>query len=167
MSAGDQALIDSAGMLAGQGISGQLPAHLFMPPDGIPFDPTAYISLPAIGTTSTVLQLPAQQGYLTVLRVLANVFVGTGWTEGSGALVWQLLDNGGVVRNYDNIVSSLGAVNNPRALGGGGGILIQEAHLIQLTVKNVSVNVGGALSGARLGGWYIPVSRMPDELSIF
>lgn len=147
--------------------SGNLPAHLFMPPDGVPFDPTAYISLPAIGATSTVLSLTVSDGYLGVIRVMGNVFVGAGWTEGSGALVWQLLDNGGVIRNYDNIVSSLGMVNNPRPVGGGGGIIIAEGHQIILQVNNVSLAVGGASVGARLGGWFISKWRMPDESSLF
>lgn len=147
--------------------SGSLPAHLFMPPDGVPFDPTAYIALPAIGVTSPVLTLTVSDGYLAVIRVLGNVFVGTGWTEGSGALIWQLLDNNGVVRNYDNIVSSLGSVSNPRPVGGGGGIIVAEGHSIVLQVNNVSLAVGGAQVGARLGGWFIPKWRMADEAAIY
>jgi len=147
--------------------SGQLPAHIFMPPDGVPFDPAAYISLPAIGVTSTVVSITVSDGYLGVIRVMGNVFVGAGWTEGSGSLVWQLLDNGMVIRNYDNIVSSLGAVNNPRPVGGGGGIIIPEGHLIVLQVDNVSLNVGGSQVGGRLGGWCIPKWRMADEASLF
>jgi|SRR5882672_4169749 len=147
--------------------SGALPAHIFMPPDGVPFDPTAYIALPAIGATSNVLTLNVSDGYKAVIRVMANVFVGSGWTEGSGALIWQLLDNDGVVRNYDNIVSSLGAVNNPRPVGGGGGIIVGEGHLIRLTLNNVSLAVGGAQVGARLGGWFLPVWRIADEAAVF
>jgi len=161
MSAGDEILASVSLQ------SGSLPAHLFMPPDGVPFDPTAYIALPAIGVTSPVLTLNVSDGYLAVIRVMGNVFVGAGWTEGSGSLVWQLLDNGGVIRNYDNIVSSLGTVNNPRPVGGGGGIIVQEGHSIVLQVDNVSLAVGGAQVGARLGGWFIPKWRMPDETAVF
>lgn len=134
-------------------IANDLPPRVFPPADAVAFDPTAYISLPAVGVTSTVLSFTVDDGYYAVLRDMGNVFVGTGWTEGSGELVWQLLDNGLVVRNYDNIVSSLGSVNNPRPIGGGAGILFQEGHLVVLQAKNVSLNVGGAQLGARLGGW--------------
>ncbi len=147
--------------------SGSLPAHIFMPPDGVPFDPTAYIALPAIGATSTVLSITVSDGYVGVIRNLGNVFVGSGWTEGSGSLIWQLLANGGVVRNYDNIVSSLGSVNNPRPVGGGGAIIVPEGMQIILQVNNVSLNVGGAQVGARLGGWFMPTYRMPDNVSQF
>jgi hypothetical protein len=147
--------------------SGALPAHIYCPPDGLSFDPAAYIPLPAIGVTATVVSFVVDDGFIAALRVMGNVFVGLGWTEGSGALVWQLLDNGSVVRNYDNIVASLGSVQNPRPIGGGGGVLVQEGHTVALTLQNVSLNVGGAQVGGRLGGWYIPKWRFPDEFTTF
>jgi len=147
--------------------SSSLPANIYCPPDGVAFDPNAYIALPAIGATATVVSLTVDDGFLAALRVLGNVFVGAGWTEGSGALVWQLLDNGAVVRNYDNILSSLGSVQMPQPIGGGGGILVEEGHQLVLQVTNVSLAVGGALVGGRLGGWFIPKWRMPDEAATF
>jgi hypothetical protein len=150
----DDTLLDTTGL------AGDLPPRVFPPLDSVSFDPTAYIALPAIGATTAVLTLVVDDGYLGVLRVMGNVFVGVGWTEGSGALVWQILDNAGVIRNYDNIVSSLGSVDNPRPLGGGAGILVQEGHTVVLQVKNVSLNVGGAQVGARLGGWLFPKSYL-------
>lgn len=147
---------------------GLLPATQACPGDGQPFDPATYISLPAIGVTATVVLVSIDDGMVGIFRSLANVFVGTGWTEGSGSLIWQLLDNGNVVRNYDNIVSSLGAVNNPRPIGGAGGFyMAQEGHQVILQVTNVSLAVGGAEVGGRLSGWYCPKWRIPDEYSQF
>ncbi|HLW53249.1 MAG TPA: hypothetical protein VKW06_10440 [Candidatus Angelobacter sp.] len=159
MSAGDQIL--SAPQ------SGSLPVNVFPSPDSVSFDPTAYIALPAIGVTSTVVSFVVPEGYHGVIRRMGNVFVGSGWTEGSGSLVWQLLANGAVIRNYDNVVSSLGAVNNPAYLGGGGGILVYEQQLVILQVNNVSLVVGGSSAGGRLSGWFFPKWRMPDDTSVF
>lgn len=148
--------------LPGSLIGNDLPPRIFAPQDAVAFDPTAYIALPAIGATATVISFTVDDGYYAVLRVMANVFVGNGWTEGSGSLVWQLLDNGQVVRNYDNIVSSLGSVASPQPVGGGAGILFQEGHLVVLQVDNVSLNVGGAQVGARLGGWLFSKMYLPE-----
>lgn len=147
--------------------SGALPANVYPPPDSLSFDPTAYIALPAIGATTAVLTFTVDDGFIAVIKTLGNVFVGTGWTEGSGALVWQLLDNNAVVRNYDNVISSLGSVQQPQPIGGGGGVLIQEGHVVTLQVNNVSLAVGGAQVGARLGGWFFPKWRLPDPMATF
>ncbi len=145
--------------------SGAMPVQLFMPPDGISFDPTAYIALPAIGVTSTVVSFTVPDGYHGIIKRLGNVYVGTGFIEGSGSLIWQLLSNAGVIRNYDNILASLGLVSNPKDVGGG--VFVHEGELVVLQVNNVSLAVGGATVGGRLSGWFFPKWRMPDEASIF
>ena len=155
---GDSLLVES-------GVQSNLPARSYPPADAVSFDPAAYVDLPAIGATVTVLSFTVDDGYIAVLRTLGNVFVGAGWTEGSGALIWQLLDNGAVIRNYDNIVSSLGSVNQPGQLGGGAGILVQEGHLVQLQVKNVSLAVGGASVGGRLSGWLFAKGYLNDAVT--
>jgi hypothetical protein len=134
------------------------PPHLWQPLDGFPFDPAAYVSTPAVGSTSTVVQFTVPDGHHGVIWKLGNVYVGTGFVEGSGSLVWQILQDLGVVRNYDNIVASLGTVTQPGQLSGP--ILIYEGQLIQLQVQNVSLVAGGTLVGGRLSGWFFPKSRL-------
>lgn len=146
-------------------LSSALPAHLYMPPDGISFDPTGYVSLPAVGVTSTVLQFTVPEGYHGIIKRMGNEYVGTGFVQGSGSLVWQLQSNAGVIRNYDNITSSLGAVNNPKELGGG--VLVFENQVVLLQVNNVSLVVGGASVGGRLSGWFLPKWRLPNEFASF
>jgi hypothetical protein len=138
----------------------QLPAHLFMPPDGVSFDVATYIALPAVGATSAIVSFVVPDGFHGVINRLSNVYVGTGFVEGSGRIVWQILSNGAVVRNYDNIVASLGAVAQPSSITG---ILIKEGQLITLQLQNVSLAVGGAQTGGRLGGWFYPTSYEPDD----
>jgi hypothetical protein len=138
----------------------QLPAHLFMPADGVSFDQATYVPLPGVGSTSVIVSFTVPDGFHGVINRLANVYVGTGFVEGSGAIVWQILTNGAVVRNYDNIVASLGSVAQPSTLTG---ILLKEGQIVQLQIQNVSLAVGGAQSGGRLGGWFYPTSYEPDD----
>jgi hypothetical protein len=138
-----------------------LPAHLFMPADAQSFDYQAYVALPAMGSTSTVLTFTVPEGFHGVINTFGNVFVGAGFTEGTGDLVWQLLANSGVVPNYENILASLGSVSQPSKLAG---ILIKEQQVIALTVKNVGLAVGGAFIGGRLGGWHYPKYHEPDDV---
>lgn len=136
-----------------------------MPPDGIPFDPTAYIGTPAVGNIAAVVQFTVPEGFYGVIKKVGNVYIGAGFVEGSGSLVWQILQNGGVVRNYDNIVSSLGTVSAPGELAGA--ILLEELALVVLQVNNVGLVAGGTQVGGRLGGWFFPKYRLPDFSSIW
>lgn len=137
-----------------------LPAHLYMPPDGLAFDYSTYIALPAVGANAAVVQFTVPEGFHGVIKRVGNAFVGAGWTEGSGALVWQILANGGVVRNYDNIVASLGAVSNPAETAG---IFVYEQQLVTLQIFNVSLVVGAAQAGGRLSGWFYPKWRADED----
>lgn len=136
-----------------------------MPPDGIPFDPTAYIGTPAVGVIAAVVQFTVPEGFYGVIKKVGNVYIGAGFVEGSGSLVWQILQNGGVVRNYDNIVSSLGTVSAPGELAGA--ILLEELALVVLQVNNVGLVAGGTQVGGRLGGWFFPKYRLPDFSNIW
>jgi hypothetical protein len=142
------------------------PAHLWMPSDGISFDPTAYVATPAVGASIAVVQFIVPEGYYGVIKQIGNVYIGTGFVEGSGSLVWQILQNAGVVRNYDNIVSSLGTVSAPGELAGRS-ILLEELSLVSLQVSNVSLVAGGTQVGGRLGGWFFPKYRLPDFSGIW
>lgn len=137
-----------------------LPAHLYMPPDGLAFDYATYIALPAVGVNSAVVSFVVPEGFNGVIKRLGNAFVGAGWTEGSGALVYQVQANGGVIRNYDNIVASLGSVANPAETSG---ILIYEQQLIVLQIFNVSLVAGAAQAGGRLSGWFYPKWRATED----
>jgi len=138
-------------------------AFLEMPGDGVPFNQAAYVTIPAIGATGVVLQFTVPQGYNGSIKWLGNNFVGAGWTEGTGALVWQLLADGQPIRNFENIVGSLGSPASPSETAV---IRIFETQLISLVCENVSVVAAGQLLGGRLSGWYYPIeydSKVPEE----
>jgi len=135
----------------------RLPLTNFIPPEGEEFTPAAYVTIPAIGSTATVVQFSVPEGRNGILNRFANVFVGGGFTEGQGGIVWQLFQDftpGVMVPNFDNIVASLGTVNNPKILNG---IRIKENQLVTLVVKNVSIVVSGQLIGGLIGGYTYPI----------
>lgn len=140
----------------------RLPVSNFMPPEGQEFRRAAYVPIPAVGAQAVVAQLTVPDGYNGMINALANVFVGGGFTEGQGGIVWQLFQdfNPGVIApDFDNIVASLGAVSNPAKLNG---IRIKERQLVTLLVKNVSVVVAGQFIGGLIGGYYYPIDLEPS-----
>lgn len=133
---------------------------LTMPPDGESFHLAAGIGLPAISATAfaTVVQIPVPEGRNGVLNRIGNVFVGGGFTDFSGDLVWQIVRNPGTglqtaERNYENIVASLGSVANPGVVAP---IRLFENDVIALVVRNAAIIVALQKVGGLLGGWFYP-----------
>ncbi|MCI0402701.1 MAG: hypothetical protein L0212_04165 [Acidobacteria bacterium] len=129
-----------------------------MPASGKSFNQQnqAQVLLPAIGTTVTVVTVTVPQGYHGVIKRIANQFVGGGWTEGTGDLVWRILVDAMPLQNYSNIIASLGAISDPTHLEEA--IRIYENQVIQLVANNVAVVVAGQPLLGLLGGWFYPVS---------
>lgn len=140
----------------------RLPITNYMPDRGEAFERAAYIPIPAVGAQAAVVQFTVPQGRNGMIKRIANVFVGGGFTEGQGGIVWQILQDANnfiVVPDFDNIVASLGSVNNPSNIDG---IRIKENQIVTLLVKNVSIVVAGQLIGGRLGGYYYPIDLEPS-----
>jgi len=143
----------------------RLPVTNFMPAEGEDFEAHAYVPLPAIGASVVIVSVPIPEGRMAMLKRIANVFVGGGFQEGQGGIVWQILLDGTDVNNpsvapfFDNIVASLGSVSNPSQIDG---IRCKESTLLQLVATNVSIVVAGQLIGGRLGGYFYPVELDPD-----
>jgi hypothetical protein len=131
-----------------------LPPWIYPPPEFWPIDQINYIALPAIGTTATIVSFQVPPGHNGVILEYGNNFVGGGWTEGSGAVTWQISRDTAAVDGYDAILASLGAVSNPTRHPSG--FRIFENQVVLLSVTNVSVVLAGQLSGGRLAGWYYP-----------
>jgi hypothetical protein len=144
----------------------QLPITNFMPAQGEDFEAHGYVALPAIGATAVVVSVLVPEGRNGMIKRIANVFVGAGFTEGQGGIVWQILQDANIVNTlvapfFDNIVASLGSVNAPSTIDG---IRIREGQLVQLIVKNISIAVAGQLVGGRLGGYFYPVELDPPNM---
>ncbi|HWE00677.1 MAG TPA: hypothetical protein VG345_16615 [Bryobacteraceae bacterium] len=135
-----------------------LPIWLYPSVDSQAFDFVKYAALPAIGAQGVIISFQVPDGMNGIIKRFGNAYVGAGFTEGSGALQWQLLADGAAVPNYENIPASLGATANPSEVSS---IRVKEGQLIQLVINNISLLVGGTFSGGRLGGWFYPKDQEP------
>lgn len=140
------------------------PPWVFPPVNQIAFDNAGDIIIPAIGVESPVFSFQVPKGFNGVLREIANVFIGGGFTDGSGAIVWRVLQNNQALRGKENIVNSLGSVAAPSRIGGGGFIRILENDIVTMTVLNVSIAVAGQIIGGRLSGWFYPKDLDPSDI---
>jgi hypothetical protein len=132
----------------------QLDPTVYPPPEREPIDLFNYVALPAIGAAATIVSVQIEAGYNAIIRAYGNNFVGGGWTEGSGAVTWQILIDTAAVPGYDAILGSLGSPANPTYHPSG--FRVMETQTLVLQVTNVSIVVAGQLSGGRLVGYYYP-----------
>jgi len=160
----------------GPNISGiviaQLPLTNSMPPQGESFDVASYIALPAVGSWVVVAKGTVPTGRNGYIKRLANVFVGGGFQEGQGGIIWQIMINlvdssfgvgsqNQVAPFYDNILASLGSVAQPSDISG---IRVREQQTYALVAKNVSIVVAGQFIGGRLGGYFYPKDLEPPNM---
>jgi len=130
------------------------------PPDSEPFHQASGLVIPAIdGAFHTVVTIQCPTGRNGVLMLIANEFVGGGFQDFSGNLIWQIVRNPGsgitaAERNFENIQASLGTPQIPARLAAG--IRIWENDVIQLVLKNAGIAPAGQFVGGLLGGWFYP-----------
>lgn len=138
-----------------------LPNWIFPSINSIPFDNAGDVVLPAIGVEVTIFTFQVPKGFNGVMKEIANVFIGGGFTDGSGAVVWRVLQNTQAMRGKENMLNSLGSVAAPSRIGGGGFIRILENDIIAMTVLNVSIAPAGQIVAGRLSGWFYPKDEDP------
>jgi hypothetical protein len=140
----------------------RLPPYLFEPPNAVPFDEVAYVALPAIDPAlfTDVVAFTVPPGFNGVVAWKANVFIGGGWVEGTGDVVWQIAIDGVPVRNYQNILASFGSTANPPRTSV---LRVLEGQRVSFRVRNNAVVVAGQRVGARLAGWFYPLTEEVEE----
>jgi hypothetical protein len=157
--------IDASIVQMAQTLRGVAAPWLAMPPDGESLHLAAGIALPAIGPGFTpVVTVQCPNGRNGVINKIANTFIGGGFNDFSGNVIWQIQRNpsAGITaaeRNYQNITASLGNTNNPVSIAP---IRIFENDILVLAVANINIVVAGQLIGGLLGGWFYP--RTWDDL---
>ncbi len=146
----------------------RLPVTNFMPAEGEDFEFHAYVAIPVVGGNAVVVQFVVPEGRNGMIKRIANVFIGGGFQEGQGLIVWKLFQDfqggaGPIVPNFENIVASLGSVSNPSHIDG---IRVKESQVVTLQVLNVAPGVvpAGQLIGGRLGGYFYPKDLDPPNM---
>jgi hypothetical protein len=130
-------------------------------------DQVTYALLPAIGGTVVIVSFQVPLGYNGIINRIANNFVGGGWVEGSGDVIWKILADGGTppgATSYANIVASLGSPANPVPISG---FRIFENQVITLVAFNNPAGPDGGVvvSGQRVGGRLMGYLYPRDEES--
>ena len=120
------------------------------------FDEQASIQIPSIITGwVTVMSFIVPLGMEGVIKNYAANFTGGGFQDGSGDLVWRLLQDKRPIRNFDYITTERGSPESPRSVSGG--IRIYSGQLIEFQINHVSNNLlanGFIICG--LSGYFYP-----------
>jgi hypothetical protein len=135
-------------------------------------DQDNYALLPAIGATVTIISYVVPPGRNGIIYKVANNFVGGGWVEGTGDVIWRILVDGtpppGAV-SYDSILASLGNPASPTEIPG---FRIFENQVLTLVAFNNpagpdgGVVVAGQRVGARFVGWNYPTDIEDSDIWI-
>lgn len=134
---------------------------LLMPQLGRRFHRRGSVVLPLDdGLDNLVLEWVVPVGYDGVINQLVSMFTGVGFIEGSGDIRWRLRLNEWWVRDYANVVTSLGDVQQPFTLAGGG-IRVKANQRVRMYV-NIAVGAGAWLDPlgrivVSTAGWFYPL----------
>jgi hypothetical protein len=143
-----------------------LPLHNFKPRNWENLDQIAYAATPAVGADATIIRFQVPLGRNGVIELVACNFVGAGFVEGSGDLLWRILVDGGTppgANSYEAIPASIGSPANPVRIAG---FRIYENQVLTLIVSNVALLVGGTKCGGRLAGYLYPRELEEEDIWI-
>jgi len=123
------------------------PPWIFMPQQSIRFQKVGQLPiaglLPAVDYL--VLQFQIAANYDAVINSLINVFAphpgGAGLVEGSGDIIWRLQINSVWVKDYGQLITSLGDLGNPHVMTGGG-IRLKANFLVRYWVQVSAAGLG-------------------------
>lgn len=130
---------------------------LKMPAIGRRFQKISSISTPAMdGLDHAVVSFQVPTGYDGVIQQLVNFYTGGGFDEGSGQLTWRLKDNFRWVKDYGEILVTMGSLATPYTVFQGP-IRISTRQTITYYVNNALASgiAGGRVVCAVLG-WFYP-----------
>jgi hypothetical protein len=136
---------------------------LFNPPsDNQPFIQSSepFMAYPAPGDNPVVLlTYTVQRGLMAVITKLAIIHYGGNPPDGSGYVIWRVLQNGAGIRGLNNLTAQVGTFANPND---GFSIIGVENDIFTITVEVPAAAApmpGGVTTAARIQGWTYPLSQ--------
>lgn len=154
-----------------QAQTGSLPLWIYPPINWENLDQIDYVLVPALNAEATILSFQVPMGRNGVINKVACNFVGGGFIEGTGDVLWRILVDGATppgANSYEAVKASLGSPAQPVGIAG---FRIFENQVVKVTVFNnpLGINggvvVAGQLAGARLCGYLYP--RELEDPNIF
>lgn len=137
------------------GGAGSIPPWVEMPPGGRPFRYDAVIQTPAAGTQDfALIAFRVPNGYIAAIKRHAHTYLGPGFSEGSGDLVWKMSIDGAHSPGYDYMTTTI----TPEQGGVEGAILAQAGQVVQYTISVAPGAVAGEKSLALLQGYFYPAA---------
>ncbi len=138
------------------------PPWVAMPRSGQRYQRVQSVVLPGVeGVDNLLLSYRVPFGYDGVLITITALFTGTGFIEGSGDLVWRVQNNFRYFKDLGAIELSLGDLQFPYSLEGGGYRLYSN-DLIRMSVNLGAGSLGRLDPNGRIvvgiTGWIYPVS---------
>jgi hypothetical protein len=149
-----------------------LPPWIYQPVNWENVDQINYALVPAIGSTVTIISYVVPPGRNGIINKVACNFVGGGWVEGSGDIIWRILIDGTPppgATSYDSILASLGGPSQPTGIAG---FRFFENQVLTFVAfnnpsgANGGVVVAGQRVGARFTGWNYPLDIEEDDIWI-
>lgn len=140
------------------------PPWVSMPRTGQRYQKVEASVLPAVeGVDNLLLTYRVPYGYSGVLLTVTCLFSGTGFVEGSGDIVWRVRNNFRYFRDLGAVSISLGDLDTPYALEGGG-YRIKSNDIIRLYAQ-LGAGALGVLDPAGriivgITGWIYPHSEV-------
>lgn len=132
-----------------------VPPWVEPPPNYQPIDEQSLIAVPAapsVDTEVVVVVIPV--GSDGTINTYSCNYIGGGFVDGSGDLIWRITIDGQPIRNFSNIKTERGSPSQPRTIPGG--IRVYSGQRVAVVVNHAS---NGALTenvSANLGGWTYP-----------
>jgi hypothetical protein len=131
-----------------------------MPANGKRFQKTGSLANPGVeGVDFTVLQFRVPDSWDGVIVTLTNQWDGAGFVDGSGDLVWRVRFDNQWFKDLDNILITLGRLENPYELEGAG-YQLTAGQTITYTVQLGPGSLGRLDPNGRvtcaLSGWFYP-----------
>ncbi|HLJ17980.1 MAG TPA: hypothetical protein VKV15_26015 [Bryobacteraceae bacterium] len=140
----------------------RLPPWIFPPASARNLIAANAIIIPAIGAGFTdIVRVQIDRGKNGVIKWFSNQFVGGGFTDGSGSILWRLLIDNRTVPGLESIAVSLGTNQVPREIAP---VRLLNARLVQLQVSNVSIVPAGQIIEGSIAGWLYPEKEEPPGM---